>query len=294
MGWELTVCNSLYDEQSPCRRALMEPVSFGEALYSHLKKLIPLQEITNIVEVGGGYGNLMVDFLRLKPDLHVTMIDISPEMHRRQKEVAGGSNVQFVLADFFDISSTALSSFELAIFNEIMGDFPTACDVETKAIVDNLSDENELIARIKDDFRKYNFPIPQSEFFNYNIGAIRAVEKLCEAGMPFAYIGEHSCESRLQKIGDNFCKLQFDGYSTPIRLLGHTEYTIKFSHLVRVAHQYGYKVHRGCFEDFLNVKWSDEVRFIMNANTIKEEHEIIRQFVEDLFTYEYLVLIKQS
>lgn len=291
LGWELTVCNSLVDEKSPCRRVLCNPQPFGEALFYHLQKFVPLHSIVRVVEIGGGYGNLMADFLRLQGKLKPTMIDISPEMQIRQKDILAGNNVEFILSDFFDIPTESLDFFELAILNENLGDFPTACNIAAEVLFNNKSDE--LIKTIKSDFEKYKFTIPTVKYFNYNIGAIRAVEKLCGAKIPFIYLSEHSCERRLQHENGMYSSFYVDEYPYPIHLYGHTEYTIKFSHLVAVAKYYGYKVHRGCFEDFLKIKWTDEIRFIINTNSTKDEHEVVRQFIEDLFIYEYLVLIRQ-
>ncbi len=292
LGWELTVCNALADEKSLCRSVLKNPVSFGEALYRFLETLLPMDEIGRVIEVGGGYGNLMTDFVRLNPELKSTMIDISPELLARQREALRGREVEFVSGDFFDFSDEALKSYDLAIFNENLGDFPTVCEIEVSDIVHGAGSNGGIIEEIARDFAKYNFSVLDLPHFNYNIGAVRALEKLCAAGISYIYMSEHSCEARLPDELAGFLDVCADGNPRVIRLCGHVEYTVRFSHLQAVARHYGYAVSRGCFADFLQISWTDQLHFIVHSKSTKEEHEIIRQFIEDLYTYEYLVLMK--
>ncbi len=290
LGWELTVCNSLADEKSSCRRALKNPVSFGEALYRFLETLLPMKGIVRVIEVGGGHGNLMADFVRLNPELKPAMIDISPALLALQREALQGRDVEFVHGDFYDFPDEKLISYELAIFNENLGDFPAVCDITASDIAHGATRGNRIIEEIARDFAKYNFPVPDLPYFNYNIGAVRVIERLCAAGIPYIYVSEHSCEARLPDELAGFLNVCADGNPRAIRLYGHVEYTVRFSHLETVARHYGYAVRRGCFADFLPVKWTDELHFIVHSKSAKEEHEIIRQFIEDLYTYEYLVL----
>ncbi len=290
LGWELTVCNSLADEQSPCRRVLTNSVSFGEALFCFLETRLPLHKICKVIEVGGGYGNLMADFVRLRPNLAPTMLDLSPALLALQKEALREVDAEYVPGNFFDFPLELLRKYELAIFNENLGDFPTVSDIPSVALHNPENGESSIISDIRHDFEKYAFPIPDLAFVHYNIGAVRAIEKLCTAGIPFIYLSEHSCEA---SPPDNLAALldvPADGNPRAIRLCGHTEYTVKFSHLEAVARFYGYETHRGSFADFLPLNWNDELNFIITSRSAKPEHELIRQFVEDIYTYEYLVL----
>ncbi|PKN10167.1 MAG: hypothetical protein CVU72_02085, partial [Deltaproteobacteria bacterium HGW-Deltaproteobacteria-7] len=63
LGWELTVVNALYPDNSPCRRALQNNASFGAHLFHFLEDKIPLADLKTVLEVGGGLGYLMKDFL---------------------------------------------------------------------------------------------------------------------------------------------------------------------------------------------------------------------------------------
>ena len=76
-------------------------------------------------------------------------------------------------------------------------------------------------------------------------------------------------------------------------LKGHDEYTIKFSHLEKIAVFYNYKVVRGQFADFLHPNFTDKVKTALRLETpFTSEQEIIRHFIYDLYKYEYMVLIK--
>ena len=96
LGWELTVCNALYPDSSPCRNVLLSKDSFGVQLYHFLEKLIPLHEVHNVLEVGGGLGYLMHDFLSLNPALSANMLDISPYLLEKQERNFIGIQCQFL------------------------------------------------------------------------------------------------------------------------------------------------------------------------------------------------------
>ena len=54
-----------------------------------------------------------------------------------------------------------------------------------------------------------------------------------------------------------------------------------------------YKTFRGPLADFIAFDFKEKVRYIMSSKFFrKDEHEIIRYFIEDLYQYEYLILMK--
>jgi hypothetical protein len=54
-----------------------------------------------------------------------------------------------------------------------------------------------------------------------------------------------------------------------------------------------YKTFRGPPADFIAFDFTDKVRYMMYSKSfMKDEHEIIRYFIEDLYPYEYLILMK--
>ncbi len=290
LGWELTVCNALADPRSPLRRLVPGGESFGCLLYEHLARFIPINAVERIIEVGGGYGFLMRDFLAKNPRLRALMLDISPAMLREQRKMLRGCTAEFLAGDFFEVDASLISGFEMAVFNECIGDFPAVCGISAKSLDAKAPDDAHL-ERVRYFFRRYGFPPPRSATFNFNLGAAEALETLCASGIRFIYFSEHSTEASVPPVLAGLVDISADGNPRRIALKGHCEYTIKFSHLEAIARAYGYAVLRGSYADFLCARLGDEVRFIMRARASRNgRHEMIRQFIEDLCEYEYLLL----
>lgn len=295
LGWELTVSNALQDEASPCRRALKNPSTFGEALYRFLARYIPMDDITPAVEVGGGYGNLMAEFASLNPRLRPLMVDISPVLLAAQRKALAGKDADFLEADLFSLDRGFFSRFELAILNENCGDFPTACDVPSGIIDESEDFFDDTLREVAALFTHYGFVKPAGDRFNFNLGAVRALELLCGAGVKYIYLSEHSCEAKAPAELAEALGVVPGGNPEPIALKGHVEYTLRFSHLEKVAAHHGYSVMRGPYADFLEVNFTPEINFIVKGGSSrKDEHEIIRQFIGDLYKYEYLVLRREG
>ena len=292
LGWELTVCNSLEPIESPCRKVLKSPHSFGQHLYNFLKGIIPINEIRIVLEIGGGMGYLMRDFLNLNPQMNAKMIDISPYLLTKQKETLQPFEVDFELADILAVPLKALSGFDLAILNENLGDMPTLIAEQEK---DNASYQPiaEVMEKLEYFNKKYVLPLGLNKNEHINIGALEIVEKLCLTGIKYIYLSEHSCEASVPEEMKTY--LSFTSPETPemISLKGHKEFTIKFSYLQKIAKVLNYSTRRGPFADFLPLNFSDKVKTALRLTTpFNDEQEIIRQFVYDLYKYEYLILIE--
>ena len=292
LGWELTVCNALFPEKSLCRNLLKVNASFGVHLFHFLERFIPFKHLKSVLEVGGGMGYLMHDFLSLAPHLHATMVDICPHLLAKQKETLTGYTLQFRESDFLHMNVSDLKSFDLVIMNENLGDFPTLVanhaadasrDAETQYWIDKVNDYVE------------EFSLHFNADENINIGALTIVEKLCGARIPYIYLSEHSCESFHQD--PSFPHLNFSASGNPerIALKGHDEYSVKFSHLQKIARQFQYKVIRGQYTDILYIDFNEKVKTALRCpSPTSDEQEIIQQFVYDLHKYEYLLLINDA
>ncbi|MCX5848333.1 MAG: class I SAM-dependent methyltransferase [Deltaproteobacteria bacterium] len=292
LGWELTVCNSLEPLNSPCRKALTSPYSFGKHLYNFLSKIIPFNDIRSVLEMGGGMGYLMRDFLTLNPKLRAKMIDISPYLLDKQKEMLQSLGVDFELADILTVSSNDLFCFDLAIMNENLGDLPT---LVAEQIEENNSDQNtnNILGKLEHFNKKYNLPLGLNEKEHINIGAMEIVEKLCLAGIKYIYLSEHSCEAVVPEEMKPYLSFPSSGIPEMISLKGHKEFTIKFSYLQKIAKMLHYKTRRGAFADFLPLNLNDKVKTALRLTTsFNDEQEIVRQFFYDIYKYEYLILIK--
>ncbi|MCG8686189.1 MAG: hypothetical protein MI892_15020, partial [Desulfobacterales bacterium] len=108
--------------------------------------------------------------------------------------------------------------------------------------------------------------------------------------VPYIFLSEHSCEATVTDHMAAIVKLTPSGNPEEIRLIGHSEYTIRFSDLESIARSFGYTVIRGNYTDFIKIDFSDRIRRILKSNSQKDDHEIIRHFIEDLYIYEYLLL----
>lgn len=292
LGWELTVCNSLEPPDSPCRKILTSPYSFGKHLFNFLKEFIPVEDIQSVLEIGGGMGYLMRDFLTLYPQKKAKMIDISTYLLNKQKEVLQSFNVDFELADILKIPSDFFSAFNLVIMNENLGDLPTFMAVEEKES-DSIRNADITSAKIEHFNNKYNLLLGSNKNEHINIGAMEIVEKICLSGIKYAYLSEHSCEAVVPENMKQYISFQSSGSPEMISLKGHKEFTIKFSYLQKIAEVLDYRTRRGPFADFLHLNFNDKVKTALRLTTpFNDEQEIIQQFVYDLYKYEYLILIK--
>lgn len=286
LGWELTVCNCLEPYDSPCRKILKRSETFGTLLSSMLLKHVHGASIKRFLEVGGGYGYVSRDLMLALPGARATLLDISPFLLSRQKENLGNSNADYVLMDFFETDSEFLSGFDLAVFNENVGDFPCACgltqDLQAHGFDRAIKESAELISR-------YSLIVPEGPF-NFNLGAIKAVSRVCSAGVPAAFFSEHSCEASAPPRFAGFIDTASTGFPERISLKGHDEYTVKFSHLEAVARFHGYSVTRGSYLDFIEPKDNGLINYVLRSGSIEDEHEVIRHFLEDLCKYEYLLI----
>jgi hypothetical protein len=293
LGWELTVCNSLQQRNSVCRSILKCQDSYGNLLYSFLEQTLPMERISAIMEVGGGYGFLMKDFLTRNPSRRAIMVDISPLLLNMQREILKRFELKFLETDFLDMDGTVFSGIDLIIMNENIGDFPTIYDLTLKQIPEvpgKTSGPLDMVARLHNT---YALRLPDSISFSFNLGALLAIEKICLARIPFVIITEHSCEAR---VPPEFGRLvQVDSPGTPMRisLKGHEEYTVKFSYLENIARTLGYCVVRGPLADILQPCFSERLSAILSGPVpLSNGQEVLRHFVSDLFLYEYLILKK--
>jgi len=271
LGWELTICNALYPEGTPVRKVLTRDEPFGRLLYDYLSKFVPMENVSRVLEVGGGYGYLMKDFLEKHGSLTACMIDVSPVLLEKQRET--------------------LNAFS----DENLGDFPSLINLRTEIFDRQIDDNDPVLKWVKELFAKYSLEKPQGETFNLNVGAIEALEKLCSAKIPYIYIGEHSCEASVSGEMRSLFQINSTGNPERINLAGHDEYTIKFSFLEKVGAFHGYESFRGPFADFIPVTLTDEARYaLMYGGHYSDEAEMITQFVEDLYKYEYLILRKSK
>jgi hypothetical protein len=291
LGWELTVCNTLWSVNSPCRKILNTLGSYGDLLFKHLSRFIPFASIRHVIEVGGGYGYLMKDLMEKVPCARVTMVDISHHLLQKQMTSVTADRCEFYCEDFLVTPESRLAGMDLAIINENLGDFPTLTDLDDTLLTmmpDTLDGPLRDARRLMD---ANHLNVPPYSPFCLNSGALEALEKFCMAKIPFIFIGEHSCESEVPGDLSGIVHVRSSGNPERIGLYGHEEYTIRFSDLEQLAKSHGYGVRRGPFADFLQWEPTAHVKRILTSRIdMSDEDKMIRQFIEDLYQYEYLIL----
>ncbi len=291
MGWELTVCNSLYPAGSPCRGILKRNASYGKLLYTFLDRFASMKGIGRILEIGGGLGYLMRDILSLREGVRATMFDLSPYLLEQQRKALEAFQVDYIQGDFLECDPGLLKGFDLAILNENLGDFPALLDVNGPLPGSSSDETGGALQRMLALCGRYDLPRPGIGPFHFNLGAVEAVEKLCLSGIRTIFLCEHSCEATIPAPLQGLVHIESESIPERIGLYGHDEYTIAFSHLQKVAHRCGYASRRGPLADFIEFDVTDKIRSILKApSPMKDEHEIIKHFIEDLYKYEYLIL----
>ncbi len=295
LGWELTVCNALYPESSPCRRFLKKNASYGALLFDFLQDLLPFERIRQVIEIGGGYGYLMKDLLDRNHHFIVTLLDISPFLLNKQKKYLKNYAIQYQEGDFLNYEPSLLRGQDLAILNENMGDFPTVTHINQEIFQTPPDLLEPALEQVRAFFDQYDFVKPESDPFHFNLGALQAVQKLCQAEVPYIFVSEHSCEAAVPDAFVDFIHIHSAGQPEKISLHGHAEYSIQFSYLEKMARCSGYQVARGPLADFIKLDFNASLCALLRLpSTVNDEAEIIRHFVEDLFKYEYLLLLKET
>jgi len=293
LGWEVTVCNMLQSPQSPCRTVLEHPDSYGNLLCRFLESRIAMDSVQRVLEIGGGYGNLMRDLLQNRPGMEATLIDISPALLQKQRQTLQDVNARFIESDFLQVDPLQIEGHQLAIMNENTGDFPTLCDIPLSFFHDPEPADDPHLSAARGFYNRYSLDLPHEGPVSFNLGAAMALEKLCRSKIPYIFMSEHSCQASVPENWSDLVQHTPSPNPERIRLHGHDEYTIRFSDLERIATGNGYVVERGNFNNILHCQKTSLVRFIMTSGASSSDtHEIIRQFIEDVFKYEYILCTK--
>jgi hypothetical protein len=281
---EYTICESLSSLNSPYMAALKNPRSYGSIIGKRLQAEGILKEGCRICEVGGGYGSLMKGLLEDYSCLveKVFMTDLSMFLLKKQRETLKrwGSKVAFVNGDIGELLHL-FAGMDLIIFNEMMGDLDTW----------RIDDGKTLPEEVEAFVRRYELEIPTEGPVNFNYGALTIVEALCKGGAK-AFITEHSSDPLIPDTMEYLGKgLASGGFPREIRLKGHSEYTILFSHLVKVARALERNVSTGSLIDLVGVADTQKMRFIFLAGaSATDEQEVIYELLDHIREYRWLII----
>lgn len=281
---EFTVCESLGHVRSPYMIALEKKASYGHLVGAFLHRSGLLPEACRLCEIGGGYGSLMKGFLEsFGPRVvQAVMVDLSLYLLRKQREKLRpwSDRVSFLCGDVLEVLP-ALSGVDLFICNEMMGDLETWKDLTS----------DRLPKEVNRFVREYDLELPAQGPFHFNMGALSLVEALCSQGVP-AFLTEHAADPVIPDGMDYLREgLTVNGYPREIRLKDHSEFSVRFSHLIAVAKRWNRKVKTGSLLDFLHVKKTPAMRFIfkMRAQST-DEQEILYEFLDHAREYRWLMI----
>lgn len=282
---ECTVCETLSREGSPTMEALGITRPYGALLGEFLVRNGLLKQGSTVVELGCGYGSLMEGLLRWHGAMvrKAVMVDISPRLIRTQRArlAAHAEKTRHVMADIHSLPLQK-GCVDLVIANEVMGDLDTVTDLDGDALPGDVSGIVEA----------YALDIPPQGRFNLNIGAIRLVEGLCRLGCSF-FLSEHASDPLLPESMPYLAGgLGRENYPRRIPLVRHDEYTIRFSHLEKVARAWGREVKTGPLFDVLGIDPAPSWRFIFTARACADErHACVYEFLDHVREYRWMAVV---
>jgi len=281
---EYTINESLSSLDSHYMACIEEPRPFGQIVAEKFIRLGLLRQRSIVMEAGGGYGSFMEAMLSSSQGLikKVLMADLSPCLLRKQRKRLEpfGDMVSFINADIHEILP-AISGIDLLILNEVIGDLDTMAGLEP----------DKLPAGISALIDKYGLDIPDNGKFSLNTGAIKAVEEVCVKGFP-AYISEHSSDPIIPEGMTWLAKgLDIDGWPREIRLYAHSEYTIRFGHLIKVAQYFGREILSGSYAELVGLRNRSFYRFMFESGACSTpEQEIVLEFLDHIREYRWLII----
>ena len=280
---EYTICESFATEHSPYAKALNIKKSYGALLGDFLVKNNILNPDSIIAEAGGGYGSLMNGLMQSHSHLieRVVMFDLSSHLLKRQKNalLKWDGKINFVQTDIQDMIGS-ISSIHLLILNEIIGDLDVIKNVDPHNI------QGEVLELVG----KYNLDTPEHKIFNFNIGAVKVMEEICRNSYS-AFISEHSSDPVFPDDME-YLNHELDiSYPREIRLYNHTEYTIRFSHLIKVAQAWNREVYSGPLIDIPGIENNRALQFIFtNRISRTERQEIIYELLDHIREYRWILI----
>lgn len=292
--WELTVCQSLAAVDSPYQRALRRPQPYGRLLAEFLVREVGLQPGWPVVEVGGGYGTLMSALLDVVPLTDLTLVDVSPFFcTQQQAALAGHAEFRFVVADAVAFFQQEQRPIALVIANENLGDFPTVTGIhrDTLCRARNGGGAAGPLGEVAATVNRYGLELADApEVFHFNLGAIRFLESLAPVARR-VFLSEHSADPVLPEEYRFLPLPAGDGYPREIPLKGHSEYTIRFAHLARVAECLGYRVKRGTLAELVGLRSDPGLQAMARVrSTASETTELVHEFCEHVAEYQWLLL----
>lgn len=305
LGWEQTISECLKDIGSPYMLALKKKRRYGDTISDLFRENDILKSKSRVLEVGGGYGRLAERMLKNFPDISMTLVDVSPIFHGRQREHLSpfGDRVEFINSDIFEYLDKA-GDFDLIITNEVLGDLPAIVDIRREDLIEfNRSEElphsidesgAEYLSDALDFINNLEIDMESApEIINLNTGALKFISMAMERTQAL-WISEHSSDFEIpESMSEMFREEGGDKWPKKIVLFNHNEVSICFDHMKRGIENLGYRHKRGSLMELLKVRDDNEIRFILLSGSIAgETHEIIGEFINHVKEYQWLLVEK--
>jgi len=282
LGSELTTSTQISAHPSITNFGL----PYGEILCEAIIERFGAIHGARVLEIGGGLANVAREFTyRLWTEyegaVYYSMLDISPEFVECQKEAMAAYRLkEHIQGDAHYLRDHVKESVDIVICNEVVGDLVTIDKVPYGAWLQNPfrseSAKRYWLDQASGLIQKYGILVDSSaKRLAFNVGAMMLVEQICDVLKPggVAFISEYSCERGRgpdefysgnldpSEVGDltNLSWLEKMSFPGRAELIGHTEYSVKFSHLEQIAKAKGMQVERGSIYDLMQVK-SDVVK----------------------------------
>jgi len=236
-------------------------VSYGAKFAKELSEIGLIDKGKAILEIGGGTGYLARDFLKYLKDnkprtykhIHYTMLELSPVLIKSQKEQTALHRpvISHVTGDALAAPFSS-GTFSLIIANEMIADLPSVR--MKKEWVDNGSADQiprESLPALK-FIKNFNIPVDDAfPEFLVNLGAWQMMEKIY-------HLLSHGGTAVIIEYGSP-CM-----YPVAVHLKEHTEYSIHFGHLEKIANKLGFETRLEGLADFL--KMDPDVQVLNSAS----------------------------
>ena len=256
-----------------CPHPSLSGVPYGAKLAKELSEMGVIDKGKTILEIGGGTGYLARDFLKYLKDkkprtykhIHYTMLDLSPVLIKSQQEqtTLHRPAISHVWGDALATPFSS-GSFSLIIANEMIADLPSVR--MKKEWLDNNSTDKippESLPALK-FIKNFNIPVDDAfPEFLVNLGAWQMMEEIYQLLSPgrTAIITEYGSPCM---------------YPVAVHLKEHTEYSIHFGHLEKIANKLGFETRLEGLADFL--KMDLEVQVLNSASFVTMNQSILPHF----------------
>ncbi len=280
LHFEYTISESLSDVNSPYIPLLIEKKTYSEFIYNFCQKYV--KNFNFIIEIGGGHGNFMRNFLKFITPEKVLMVDISKKFLELQKqtlkEYADNVDIEFINDDATTFIKNFIYKADLIILNEVIGDFKTLIDVSSM--------EFGNFYQVNVDY------LPKRTNINYE--AMEFINFASEKTDSILFV-EHSSTYKIPKFFSDILLDEKENLSPKeIFLKGHSEYTINFIMLEEVAQFACFDTVRKHLLDIIPLRRDKLIEFVLSSGSHQIElHDIINEFYNHIKEYEVLLCYKK-